>query len=113
MALFTARGANAIERSNSGVSALLDALNVIHKERERRGLARFYGTTALFTLGGVRFVLLAVVVLPVALNLFGVAAPAERILRCCAGRRSSRPWCWAWRWSTATARAAAPPSGAG
>jgi membrane protein len=73
----------ALWSANSGVAALFDALNVVYKEREKRGLARFYGTTFLFTLGGVCFVLAAVgavVVLPVALNLFGVATPAERVL---------------------------------
>jgi membrane protein len=75
--------APALASANSGVAALPDALNVVYKEREKRGLARFYDTGFLFTLGGVRFVLAAVgadVVLPVALNLFGVATPAERVL---------------------------------
>jgi membrane protein len=70
--------------ANSGVAALFDALNVVYKEREKRGLPRFYGTTLLFTIGGVLFVLAAVavvVVLPVALGLFGAAAQTERVLR--------------------------------
>jgi membrane protein len=69
--------------ANSGVAALFDALNVVYKEREKRSLLRFYGTTFLFTLGGVLFVLTsiaAVVVLPVALGLFGAATQAERIV---------------------------------
>ena len=73
----------ALWSANSGVSALFDALNVVYREREKRSLARFYATTFLFTLGTVCFVLAAigaVVVLPVALNLFGVATSAERIL---------------------------------
>jgi membrane protein len=73
----------ALWSANSGVSALFDALNVVYKEREKRGLARFYATTFLFTLGTVCFVLAAigaVIVLPLALNLFGVATSAERIL---------------------------------
>ncbi|WP_237215413.1 YihY/virulence factor BrkB family protein [Falsiroseomonas oryziterrae] len=69
--------------ANGGVAALFDALNVVYKEREKRSLLRFYGTTFLFTLGGVAFVLLAlglVVVLPVALGLFGAATQAERLV---------------------------------
>src|SRR5215213_2913942 len=71
-------------RSCPAISAsIFDALNVVYKEREKRSLARFSATTLLFTLGTVCFVLAAigiVVVLPVALNLFNVAAPAERVL---------------------------------
>ncbi len=69
--------------ANSGVAALFDALNVVYKEREKRSLLRFYATTFLFTLGGVLFVLLSiasVVVLPVALGLFGAATLAERFV---------------------------------
>ena len=75
--------APALGSANSGVAALPDALNVVYKEREKRGLARFYATTFLFTLGTVCFVLAAVgavIVLPLALTLFGVATPAERVL---------------------------------
>ena len=73
----------ALWSANSGVSALFDALNVVYKEREKRGFVRFYATTFLFTLGTVCFVLAAigaVIVLPLALTLFGVATPAERVL---------------------------------
>ena len=80
---FLLGSAVALWSANSGVAALFDALNVVYKEREKRSLARFYGTTFLFTLGAVCFVLAAVgavVVLPLALNLFGVATSAERVL---------------------------------
>jgi membrane protein len=73
----------ALWSANSGMSALFDALNVVYKEREKRSLALFYAMTFLFTLGTVCFVLAdvgAVVVLPVALKLFGVATSAERVL---------------------------------
>jgi membrane protein len=73
----------ALWSANSGVAALFDALNVVYKERERRSLARFYATTFLFTIGGVLFVLVAlavVVVLPLALGLFGAATQTERVL---------------------------------
>ena len=74
--------------ANSGVSALFDALNVIYKEREKRTLLRFYGTTILFTLSGVAFALVAtgmVVALPVVLDHVGfrsfAADAALRLLR--------------------------------
>jgi membrane protein len=73
----------ALWSANSGVAALFDALNVVYKEREKRSLARFYATTFLFTIGGVLFVLAAlavVVVLPMALGLFGAATQTERVL---------------------------------
>jgi membrane protein len=73
----------ALWSANSGVAALFDALNVVYKEREKRSLVRFYATAFLFTLGGILFVLAAfaaVVVLPVLLNLLGIATKAERIL---------------------------------
>jgi hypothetical protein len=44
----------------SGVAALFDAFNVIYKEKERRSLLRLYGTTFLFTLGWIAFMLAAI-----------------------------------------------------
>jgi membrane protein len=73
----------ALWSANAGVAALFDALNVVYKEREKRSLPRLYGTTFLFTLGAVAFVLAAisaVVVLPAALNLLGLATHVERLL---------------------------------
>jgi membrane protein len=57
--------------TNSGVSAIFDALNIVHEEKETRGTFRFYLTTLTFTLASIVFILLAiaiVVLLPVALN---------------------------------------------
>jgi membrane protein len=73
----------ALWSANSGMAALFDALNVVYKEREKRSLVRFYATTFLFTIGGVFFVLAAlavVVLLPLALGLFGAATQTERVL---------------------------------
>jgi membrane protein len=70
--------------ANSGVSALFDALNVIYKEREARSLVRFYGTTLLFTLSAVAFILVAlaaIVVLPIVLARLGLDAVSEVALR--------------------------------
>lgn len=69
--------------ANSGMAALFDALNVVYKEREKRSLLRFYGTTFLFTLGSVGFVIAAttaVVVFPVAMNFIGLASLSEKLL---------------------------------
>ena len=80
---FTTGLAIALWSANSGVAALFDALNVVYREREKRSLLRFYATTFLFTLGGIVFMLSAVgavVVLPVALGLLGMATQAERVV---------------------------------
>ncbi|HEY8381287.1 MAG TPA: YihY/virulence factor BrkB family protein [Microvirga sp.] len=71
----------ALISANSGVSALFDALNVVYDEKEKRSILRFYATTFLFTLAGVAFVILAisaVVLLPLALKLFGSATATEQ-----------------------------------
>src|SRR4051812_23896990 len=65
------------------MAALFDALNLVYDEREKRGLARFYLTTFLFTLAGIGFLIVAiagVVVLPVILKFVVLPATAERLL---------------------------------
>src|SRR5216684_9251112 len=60
--------------ANSGMKALFDALNVVYAEREKRGFIRLNAVSLAFTLGALVIVLLAilaVIVLPVALNYFG------------------------------------------
>jgi membrane protein len=53
--------------ANSGVSALFDALNVVHGETEERSLLQFYATTFAITLGAVVYGLIAISgVLPMA-----------------------------------------------
>lgn len=69
--------------ANSGVAALFDALNVVYDEKEERSLLRFYGTTFLFTLGAIAFIITAiacVVVIPIALNFIGFPTLGERLL---------------------------------
>ena len=73
----------ALGSANSGMAALLDALNVVYDEREKRSLVRFYATTFLFTLAGIVFVILAitgVIVLPMMLKFVGLATTTERLL---------------------------------
>ncbi len=46
----------ALWSANSGMIALLDALNVVYKEREKRSILRLYATAFLFTLGAIALV---------------------------------------------------------
>ena len=73
----------ALWSANSGIAALFDALNVVYDEKEKRSLVKFYGTTLLFTIGAIGFVIVAissVVIVPVLLNLLGYATSAERFI---------------------------------
>ena len=62
--------------TNSGVSAIFDALNIVYGEKEKRGLFKFYLTTLGFTLASIVFTLLTiavVVLLPVGVELHSTA----------------------------------------
>jgi membrane protein len=66
--------------ANSGVSALFDALNIVHGETEERSLLRFYATTFAVTLGAVVYGLFAIIgVLPIALKSLGLSENAENV----------------------------------
>jgi membrane protein len=66
--------------ANSGVSALFDALNVVHGETEQRSLLQFYVTTFAVTLGAVVYGLVAIIgVLPTAFRLLGLGEHAENL----------------------------------
>jgi membrane protein len=66
--------------ANSGVSALFDALNVAHGEKEARGLLQFYTTTLAVTLGAVLYALIALVgVLPLAFRFMGLSEQADSL----------------------------------
>jgi membrane protein len=74
----------ALWSANSGVSALFDALNVIYGEKEKRSIMGFYATTLAVTSGSILFivtVLVAVVVLPATLHLFGLPSLTESALQ--------------------------------
>jgi membrane protein len=61
--------------ANSGVKAMMDALNVAYAEREKRGFFRLNLTSLTFTLGGILAILVglgAIVVLPLALQYLGL-----------------------------------------
>src|SRR6516162_10085514 len=66
--------------ANSGVSALFDALNVVHGKTEERSLLQFYATTFAVTLGAVVYGLAAIIgVLPIALRSLGLSENAENL----------------------------------
>jgi membrane protein len=73
----------ALWSANAAMSALFDALNIVYKEKEKRPLWKFYATTLLFTLFAFLFLavaLAAIVIVPIALNLFGWGTYSERLL---------------------------------
>jgi membrane protein len=66
--------------ANSGVSALFDALNVVHGKTEQRGLLRFYATTFAMTLGAVVYMLVAVIgIMPIAFHSLGLGENVENL----------------------------------
>jgi membrane protein len=61
--------------ANAGTKAIFDALNIIYKEREKRGFIHLTFKSLLFTLAGLAIVIIAiagVVAVPVALKLLGI-----------------------------------------
>jgi membrane protein len=72
--------ATALWSANAGIKSLFDALNLVNKEPEKRGFIKLNAVSLAFTLAAIGFVLMALgamVVLPLVLNYFGVAAAAE------------------------------------
>jgi membrane protein len=66
--------------ANSGVSALFDALNVVHDETEERSLLQFYATSFALTLGAVAYMLVAFIgILPIAFKSFGLGEKIENL----------------------------------
>ena len=73
----------ALWSANAAMSALFDALNVVYKEKEKRPLWKFYATTLLFAVFSFFFLAIAlgaIVIVPIALNLFGWGSYSERLL---------------------------------
>lgn len=74
----------ALWSANAAMKAMFEALGVVYAEREKRGIVAFNLQTLMFTLGAIILTALAVgalVVLPLVLGTFGVAATAERTLQ--------------------------------
>ena len=74
----------ALWSANSGMKAILDALNVVYEEKEKRGFIKLTLISFCFTLAAIAAVLLslgAVVVMPIALNYLGLHAVTDFLLR--------------------------------
>ena len=73
----------AIWSANAGVKAVIDALNVVYEEREKRGFFRLNLLSLAFTTGGIAALLLmvgAVVALPLAFDHLGLEPDSETIV---------------------------------
>ena len=67
----------ALWSANAGMKAIMDALNVVYDEKEKRGFIKLNLVSLAFTLTGIAATLLAlgaVVVVPVALSYFGLGS---------------------------------------
>ena len=74
----------AIWSANAGMKAIIDALNVIYDEKEKRGFIKLNLLSLAFTFGGIVAILLAigaVVVLPLLLSFVGLGGMSETLLR--------------------------------
>ena len=74
----------ALWSANSGMKAIMDALNVVYEEKEKRGFIKLNLISLAFTLAGIGVLLLAlgtVVVLPIALSYLGPHSATDLLLR--------------------------------
>jgi membrane protein len=74
----------ALWSANAGMKAIMDALNVVYDEKEKRGFIKLNLVSLTFTVGGIIATLLAlgaVVVLPVVLSHVGLGSIVEILLR--------------------------------
>jgi membrane protein len=74
----------ALWSANAGMKAIIDALNVVYKEREKRGFIKLNLISLAFTLaaiGALLFALGAVVVLPIALSYLGLQSATDLLFR--------------------------------
>ena len=74
----------ALWSANSGMKAILDALNVVYEEKEKRGFIRLNLVSLCFTLAAIASLLVAlgaVVVMPIALNYLGLHAMTDLLIR--------------------------------
>jgi membrane protein len=73
----------AIWSANAGVKAIIDALNVVYEEREKRGFIRLNLLSLAFTTGGIAALLLmvaAVVAFPLALDHLGLGPEGKFVV---------------------------------
>src|SRR5258708_24968392 len=73
----------ALWSANAGVKAVIDALNIVYEEREKRGFVRLNLLSLTFTAGGIVALLLmvgAVVALPLLLDHLGLGSQSKAIV---------------------------------
>jgi len=74
----------AVWSANGGIKAIIDALNVVYDEDEKRGFFKLNAVSLAFTFGGLVAVLLAigsVVALPIILSTLGLGAVSDALFR--------------------------------
>jgi membrane protein len=74
----------AVWSANSGTKAIIDALNVVYEEKEKRGFFKLNAVSLAFTFGGLVAALIAigcVVALPIILGTIGLGSMSDTILR--------------------------------
>jgi membrane protein len=74
----------AIWSANSGLKAIIDALNVVYNEKEKRGFFKLNAVSLAFTFGGLVAVLIAigaVVALPIVLSTIGLGSITDTLFR--------------------------------
>ena len=74
----------ALWSANAGMKAIIDALNVVYEEKEKRGFIKLNLVSLAFTLAAIVSLLLAlgaVVVLPLVLNQFGLSNITDTLFR--------------------------------
>ena len=74
----------AVWSANGGMKAIIDALNVVYDEDEKRGFFKLNAISLAFTFGGLAGVLLAigsVVALPIVLSTIGLGALTDALFR--------------------------------
>lgn len=70
--------------ANAAMKSLFDTLNIIHGEREKRGLIKLNAISLTFTIAGIAFILAAlgsVVVIPVVLNYIWLSNSTDLLVR--------------------------------
>ena len=73
----------ALWSANAGMKAIIDALNVVYDEREKRGFIKLNSISFAFTLGALGFIALAltsVVIVPLVMSWFGLQTMTGRLL---------------------------------
>jgi membrane protein len=74
----------AVWSANGGMKAIIDALNVVYDEKEKRSFIKLNAVSLTFTIGGVLGILVAsglVIVAPVALQMIGMGAATELLIK--------------------------------